>query len=84
MNAVPHYVDRLFRLLDEAGVAPAVLVRLEFRLLPILKHGERGPRAIRAAAKTDAKAFVALLCLAYRAEDEDAVSALFGLSASVC
>ena len=71
LSAVTHYVDRLFELLDEAAVDEATLVSLEFLLLPILRGGRRGPRAIHARVRTDARTFVELISLAFRAEDEE-------------
>jgi len=70
-GSISHYVETLFKLLDESSVDVAQIVQLEFPLLPLLENTERGPRQLIEAVKSVPTVFVDLLKLVYRAEDED-------------
>jgi HPt (histidine-containing phosphotransfer) domain-containing protein len=71
MNSSAYYVEKLLSLLDEADLEAEKLIPLEFALLPLLEHSERGPKCLLEALMTEPGLFVELLKLAYRGENEE-------------
>ncbi|MFC2079072.1 hypothetical protein ACFLSZ_03735, partial [Candidatus Bipolaricaulota bacterium] len=70
-GSISHYVETVFRLLDESSVDKTRIIRLEFALLPFLENTERGANQLVEAVKTTPAVFVELLKLVYRAKDEE-------------
>lgn len=70
-GSAQYAVQQLFVALDQGGFDRAKTAVLEWKWLPALRHGERGPDALAEELMRDPGLFVQMLSFIFRSEDDE-------------
>jgi transcriptional regulator with XRE-family HTH domain len=70
-SSFSYHVEQLLQYLDRTDTEEAVLARLEFLYLPLLRHSERSPKILHEQLARDPNFFCQVLGWVYKAEGEE-------------